>query len=396
MTTCHGCHKQISGAYITALGRNWHATCFCCAGCGRTIGENRFHEHENRPYHAQCYHQRFSPRCAGCGQPITGAHTTALDRAWHPEHFVCAHCRRPFAGSSFYERDGRPYCERDFQELFGRRCAAGKELIGQRRHFEKDGKVYCEEHYWERFGERCAIGGEILKGEYRVSGWGETYCNAHARGLPECYSCHRLICDRLTGGGSRYGDGRTLCSRCRRTAIDTAAQGQPAMLQVRRALAGLGLDLDRVETPLLLVDQMELNRRSTKLYSKQPAGMASHTTTSRNGQIVERTVEAILILHGLPQEHFSAIAAHELCHSYLFANAFPKLEPLVEEGLCELASHLWLLRQKTPEAAFRLRLMENNDDPIYGEGYRMARRSLGRKPLSSLLEHIRRFGCLPD
>jgi hypothetical protein len=167
------------------------------------------------------------------------------------------------------------------------------------------------------------------------------------------------------------------------------------MLQVRRALAGLGLDLGRTETPLLLVDQTELNRRSTKLYSKQPAGMASHSTTSRNGQIVERTVEAILILHGLPQEHFSAIAAHELCHSYLFANAFPKLEPLVEEGVCELASHLWLMRQKTPEAAFRLRLMENNDDPIYGEGYRAALRSLGRKPLSSLLEHIRRFGCLP-
>jgi hypothetical protein len=319
-----------------------------------------------------------------------------MGHAWHPDHFVCAHCRQPFAGRSFYERNGRPYCEHDFHELFGLRCAAGGELIGQRRYFEKDGKAFCEEHYWERFGKRCAIGGEILKGEYVVNAWGDTYCAAHARGLAECYSCHRLVCDRLTGGGARYRDGRTVCNRCRRTAVDTAAQGQPVLDQVRRSLAKLGLEIGQVETPLRLVDQPELQRRSTKPYSKQPAGMASHsTTTTRNGQIVERTVEAILILHGLPQEHFAAIAAHELCHSYLFVNTFPDLEPVVEEGLCELAEYLWLQQQGTPEAAYRLKLMENNDDPIYGLGFRAARKAYQQRGLAPVLESVRRKQRLP-
>lgn len=395
MRTCHGCRKQINGAYVTALGQTWHAACFRCASCGRPIGENRFHEHANRPYHAQCYHERFSPRCAGCGQPITGAYTTALGKTWHPEHFVCAHCRRPFAGSSFYERDGRAYCDRHFQELFGRRCAAGMELIGQRRYFEKDGKTYCEDHYWQLFGKRCAIGNEYLKGEYTVNGWDETYCEAHARGLPTCYSCHRVICDRMTGGGVRYGDGRSMCNRCRRSAIDQATQGQPVLLKVRRSLARLGFDIGQVETPLQLADQQELNRRSSKAYSKQPSGMACHSTVTRNGQVIERRVDAILILHGLPQEHFAAIAAHELCHTYLFVTSFPSLEPLVEEGLCELASHVWLMQQKTPEAAFRLKLLEKNDDPIYGDGYRAARRGLDGMPLDGLLRHVRRHGRLP-
>lgn len=366
---CHGCHRPITGAYITALDHTWHPDCFRCAGCGRPIGKESFYTHEGRPYHAACYHERFSPRCA--------------------------RCRRPFSGRSFYERDGKAYCKEDYDELFGLRCAAGGELIGQRRYFEKDGKAYCEEHYWERFGKRCAIGGEILKGEYVVNAWGETYCHAHAHGLPECYSCHRVICERLTGGGQRYSDGRTVCNRCRRTAIDTAAQGQPVLLQVRRTLGKLGLDLGRVETPLRLVDQAELNRRSTKPYSKQPAGMASHSTTTRNGQVVERTVEAILILHGLPQEHFAAIAAHELCHSYLFMNAFPDLEPIVEEGLCELAEFLWLTQQKTPEATFRLKLMEGNDDPVYGRGFRSALRAYERHGLAAVLAAVRRGNRLP-
>lgn len=362
MPTCFGCKRPITGAYVTALDRTWHADCFRCAGCGRPIGENSFYTHEGRPYHAGCYHERFSPRCAGCGKVITGAYTTAMGKTWHPEHFV---------------------------------CAAGGEPIGGRRYFEKDGKAYCETHYWERFGKRCAIGGEILKGEYVVNGWDETYCADHARGLPECYSCHRPVCERLTGGGVRYADGRVVCNRCRRTAVDTAVQGQPVLLQVRRTLARLGLDLGRAETPLRLVDQAELMRRSTKPYSKQPAGMASHSTTTRNGRVVERTVEAILILHGLPQEHFAAIAAHELCHSYLFVNAFPDLEPVVEEGLCELAEYLWLRQQGTPEAAYRLRLMEKNDDPIYGRGFQAARRAYERHGLAALLAAVRRSGRWP-
>ncbi len=44
-------------------------------------------------------------------------------RVWHPEHFCCAHCHTPFAGSEFFEKDGLPYCEEHFKQLFGRPCS---------------------------------------------------------------------------------------------------------------------------------------------------------------------------------------------------------------------------------------------------------------------------------
>ena len=359
---CAGCGKPFTGSYITALHRAWHEDCFRCAGCQQPLGKERFFEHGDRPYHETCYHDRFSPRCAHCGRPIVGTFTTAQGKTWHPEHFLCAGGREPINGRSFHEHEG---------------------------------KVYCEDHYWQAFGKRCAIGGEILKGAYQINAWGDTYCAEHSAGLAECYSCHRFICERLTRGGVRYDDGHSICNRCRQTAIDTAAQGQPALMQVRRALARLGLEIGPAETPLRLVDQQELNRRSTKSYSKQPTGMACHHTLTRNGQIVERQVEAILILSGLPREHFTAVAAHELMHIYLFVNAFPDLEPVVEEGLCELAEYLWLKQQDTPEAAYRLALMDKNDNPVYGRGFQLARQGLDKMPLLSLLDYVRKWSRFP-
>ena len=48
---------------------------------------------------------------------------TALAHLWHPEHFVCVQCKEPLGTRNFFERDGLPYCERDYHFLFSPRCA---------------------------------------------------------------------------------------------------------------------------------------------------------------------------------------------------------------------------------------------------------------------------------
>jgi len=47
----------------------------------------------------------------------------ALDKIWHIEHFLCAYCKRQLGTDIFYEDDGLPYCEMDYQELFLPKCA---------------------------------------------------------------------------------------------------------------------------------------------------------------------------------------------------------------------------------------------------------------------------------
>ncbi len=48
---------------------------------------------------------------------------TALGSLWHPDHFMCCYCDNVIGTSIFYEKDGKPYCETDYLELFSPKCA---------------------------------------------------------------------------------------------------------------------------------------------------------------------------------------------------------------------------------------------------------------------------------
>lgn len=38
-------------------------------------------------------------------------YVTAVDRMWHPEHFVCHHCKKRLVdGDDFHEHNGEIYC----------------------------------------------------------------------------------------------------------------------------------------------------------------------------------------------------------------------------------------------------------------------------------------------
>lgn len=69
--------------------------------------------------------------------------------------------------------------------------------------------------------------------------------------------------------------------------------------------------------------------------------------------------------------------------------------PIVEEGLCGLAEFLWLWQQGTPEAARRIALIEQDEDPIYGGGFRAARRALEGRTPAELFRHVQVHGRLP-
>lgn len=61
--------------------------------------------------------------CSACDKPIVGQVITALGKTWHPEHFTCNHCNQELGTRNFFERDGSPYCEADYHNLFSPRCA---------------------------------------------------------------------------------------------------------------------------------------------------------------------------------------------------------------------------------------------------------------------------------
>ncbi|XP_029005103.1 leupaxin isoform X2 [Betta splendens] len=126
---CASCNKCIVGKMITALGKVWHPEHFVCAVCKMELSTAGFFEREGRPYCHKDYHQLFSPRCAYCKGPILQNILTALDQTWHPEHFFCTHCGCLFGPEGFLERDGKPYCCTDFYQLFAPKCSGCGESV---------------------------------------------------------------------------------------------------------------------------------------------------------------------------------------------------------------------------------------------------------------------------
>jgi len=126
---CAACNKSIVGQVVIALGKMWHPEHFCCAHCGDELGHRNFFERSGRAYCENDYHNLFSPRCAYCNGPIKDKCVTAMDKTWHPEHFICAHCGKEFGDEGYHERDGRPFCRKDFFSSFAPRCRGCQRAI---------------------------------------------------------------------------------------------------------------------------------------------------------------------------------------------------------------------------------------------------------------------------
>ncbi|KAG9509305.1 Actin-binding LIM protein 3 [Fragariocoptes setiger] len=82
------------------------------------------------------------PLCLGCNKQIQdGKALIALDAQWHIWCFKCIECGTVLHGE-YVARDGKPYCERDYEKLFGIVCVYCKRYItgkvlqaGQNHHF---------------------------------------------------------------------------------------------------------------------------------------------------------------------------------------------------------------------------------------------------------------------
>jgi hypothetical protein len=355
---CATCKEPITGTYVEALGKKWHKEHFVCTVCSEAFGSDGFVEHDGHPYCSVCYHEEFSHRCGGCGEPITGRFIEALGQKWHVGHFTCTVC--------------------------------GKNLAGL-KHTEHLGKAFCTTCYREQFIPRCQICLQPVSRQYIDNYWGEQYCQRHTDELPACYSCNRPICEHLTGEGVRLGDGRTVCELCRATAVDRPADGTLIVQQVMDALGEMGFDVGGVKIPIRLVEKDELGGK----HGPQTNGLTKNKLHTIDGKEERREVEEILVLYGLPQEHYAAIVAHEYGHAWMFLQGFPQLAPMVQEGLCQLFSYLWLKSRQTPEAAYHIQLKQKNENSVYGDGFRAALAGMKNRPAAELFQYVRLHQRLP-
>ncbi|KAK2492157.1 hypothetical protein MC885_012667, partial [Smutsia gigantea] len=115
---CGGCNRPVLENYLTAMDTVWHPECFVCGDCFSSFPTGSFFELDGRPFCELHYHHRRGTLCHGCGQPITGRCISAVGHKFHPEHFVCAFCLTQLSKGIFREQNDKTYCQSCFNKLF--------------------------------------------------------------------------------------------------------------------------------------------------------------------------------------------------------------------------------------------------------------------------------------
>lgn len=172
-TKCAKCNTFVEGEVVTALGKTYHQNCFKCAGCKKPFPTGERVTFTGKSCLCQaCANMQSSDiishpdtrtattttsmapsakraadhgkdgACAGCGEELKdGQALMALDKHFHVWCFKCKACGELLHGE-YMGKDGAPYCEKDYQKLFGVKCTycfrfiSGKVLqAGDNNHF---------------------------------------------------------------------------------------------------------------------------------------------------------------------------------------------------------------------------------------------------------------------
>lgn len=74
---------------------------------------------EGKPYCEMHYHAAHGSLCQTCQKPITGRCATVTGgKKYHPEHFVCAYCKRQLFNTTHKLTGGKYFCQSCHVKLF--------------------------------------------------------------------------------------------------------------------------------------------------------------------------------------------------------------------------------------------------------------------------------------
>jgi len=300
--------------------------------------------------------------CKACGQPITGAYFEASGNTYHPDHFRCEHCDKPIETASYTEYKGRNYhndCFRDHVAL------------------------------------RCDLCGGVIQGEYVIDFWGNAYHLKHQGEAPCCDSCSRFISDKLTGGGVRYDDGRYICNICRPNSVTDVDEILDMIDEVAGHLRELGMKIDYKGMRVHLVGREQMRDLSGE-HSEGLRGFTDYAEDWRIfGKSGNRRID-VYFLYGMPRMELLSTIAHELVHVYRFNHGrFEGERPWVE-GSCNYGAFLVLGEYPGRDSAFFRTTMGQNDDAVYGEGFRRVKRLAENTSTRAWIKRVKRERGFPE
>jgi len=274
-------------------------------------------------------------------------------------------------------------------------CSQCKQQLrpGQ-RYIISQGKAFCSRDCYIQTLPECTICG-------RRSFTGGIYAMDHSffacsecMKLPRCFSCQFP-----TREGARLSADRVICVRCARTAVGSPAQAQHIFNDVRNTMRfSLGI-VTKHPIQFSLTDPVTLHRlsgtRSDQLveqglfrYNVDVERVTTRDYLGRKtGENLYKKNEdiRIYVLDYLPKNRMEHVIAHELAHDWMTA-FYPGIrEDWIKEGFAEYIAWRYNRFKKRHELNRRV---ENNPDPVYGEGFRRIRAMVEKRSFDGLKKFL--------
>jgi hypothetical protein len=300
--------------------------------------------------------------CKKCGKPIEGPFFETHGAYYHSSCFVCDDCGRPIKGNYTTYRGGN----------------------------------YHTDCFELNVAKRCSLCDGIIQGEYMFDFWGNAYHLEHRGEIPACEYCGRFIAPQTTGGGVRYSDGRHICNICRKSAVTARNEAMLVLAEVARHMRGFGMDVNIGEVDVHIVGLQEMQKKSGKGSYRLTGFTDFEENKSLFGVTASRRID-IYLLYGMPRIDVVSTMAHELAHVWQFMAGQLNNDTAFSEGSCNYASFLVLLEYHNDEAApYVIANLQNDNNGVYGEGFRRVKRFAESEGIDEWLERLRKKDTLPE
>uniref|UniRef100_A0A4W5N793 Four and a half LIM domains 1b n=1 Tax=Hucho hucho TaxID=62062 RepID=A0A4W5N793_9TELE len=202
---CVRCHDQfwcrrpigIDSKELQHKGRYWHADCFRCYKCYKTLAKESFSAKDDGIKCGKCSSPEDAPRCnayykailAGRGPyglrlnqvifiptlrfiEITTGGVNYQEQPWHSECFVCSSCRKPLAGTRFTSHEEKAFCVDCYKTTVAKKCFGKATNV-----------VNYEGSSWHEYCFNCKKCSLSLANKRFVANAGDIFCSDCAKKL---------------------------------------------------------------------------------------------------------------------------------------------------------------------------------------------------------------------
>ena len=346
-----------------------------CSLCHRRISGKYVQYSDGAIYCKQC--DEYLPHCAKCGKPTTNykefdGHVFCSECFENTEK--CDICNMPLVGKYVQYSDGLTVCEHCYQTR--PKCDVCDVTIKDKYHTVGD-KNICPNCFDK--AERCSCCKRIILPDEEYSTfeyYTDVFCQHCMENAMRCDACGRPVSDTASWA---LGDGRVLCEECNSKAVFDLKTANRLFKETRNFLKSeFGIYFDHpIKFRLVRTDRL------TQLDTE------NSTKGKRRGLFESKSQNnyyTIYMLYGLTENAFQAVAAHEYTHAWQSENCPPEQTELLVEGFAR-----WVEYQvyKKIGDVIETSLIEADNDPVYGKGFKMMRGIVKKKGYYGLIQYVK-------